>query len=300
MLSHEEMIGLQAEKHDLIDTDNFQSREQYVLHLIHSFAYAQLSAVAADKAVLDFGCNTGYGSRILSEVAGRVVGVDVSAEAIAQAEERYRGRGIEFHLIDGKRLPFDDGAFDLVVSCQVIEHIVDYGLYLGELKRVLAPGGAVVFTTPNSRLRLDPGMKPWNAFHVREFDHLELRELLERHFPAVSVLGLQAKESLARIEKERVDRARRGARARRNPSVTFRLRSLATGLLPAGARARLKAALASEAQKPMGFDEAFRERNSWDDLHHGTEALDEALDLMAVCSDDPGVLRDTLARFKTA
>ena len=36
MLTHEEMIGLQAEKHDLIDPIDFESREKYVLHLIHS------------------------------------------------------------------------------------------------------------------------------------------------------------------------------------------------------------------------------------------------------------------------
>lgn len=78
MLTHEEMIGIQAEKHGLIDGLNFRTAEQYNLHLIHSFAYVQASILAENKSVLDLGCNTGYGSEILFNNAKRVVGVDVS------------------------------------------------------------------------------------------------------------------------------------------------------------------------------------------------------------------------------
>ena len=120
MLTHEEMIGLQAEKHDLIDPIDFESREKYVLHLIHSFAYTQAAVLAQDKEVLDLGCNTGYGTEILSRSARKVVGVDVSDGAVAQAKSKYGNQGIEFHCIDGKSLPFEDGRFDLIVSCQVM------------------------------------------------------------------------------------------------------------------------------------------------------------------------------------
>ncbi len=166
MLTHEEMIRLQAEKHNLVDTNAFRSREEFVLHLIHSFAYVQVSGFVNEKKVLDLGCNTGYGTGILAGVAKNVVGVDVSERAISTAKKRYRHPGIAFCLTDGKRLPFENSAFDVIVSCQVIEHTVNDDLYLGELKRVLSPAGMAVFTTPNALLRLDPGMRPWNPFHV--------------------------------------------------------------------------------------------------------------------------------------
>lgn len=50
---------------------------------------------------------------------------------------------------DGRRLPVRDGAFDVIESMDVIEHTPDPGEYLGELRRVLAPGGLILLVTPN-------------------------------------------------------------------------------------------------------------------------------------------------------
>ncbi|ACF14472.1 Methyltransferase type 11 [Chloroherpeton thalassium ATCC 35110] len=187
MLSHEEMVGLQAEKHELINTQNFPTKEDYVLHLIHTFSYVQAAKLAKGKKVLDVGCNMGYGSKLISETAKQVTGVDVSEKAIEAAKSQYGGGNMAFQCIDGKRLPFANNVFDMIVNFQVIEHIVDYDAYLNELKRVLSPDGFVLFTTPNASMRLDPGMKPWNKFHVREFKSDELQTLLERFFPKVQV-----------------------------------------------------------------------------------------------------------------
>lgn len=163
MLTHEEMIGIQAETHDLITT-TFRSVEEYVLQLVQTYAYVTASRVVKNKKVLDLGCNTGYGTRILFDLAKQIVGVDVSENAISFAKNEYGHLGITFKQIDGKRLPFDDDTFDVIASFQVIEHIVDHSKYIGEIQRVLAPNGVVLFTTPNALLRLDPGMKPWNQF----------------------------------------------------------------------------------------------------------------------------------------
>ena len=92
------MIGLQAEKHQLIDGQNFRSREDYVLHLIHTFAYLQVASIAKDKIILDLGCNTGYGTEILFKNAKRVVGVDVSNKAINTAKKNYSKLNIDFQF----------------------------------------------------------------------------------------------------------------------------------------------------------------------------------------------------------
>ena len=52
MLSNEEMIELHTKKHGLIDTHNFQSKEEYVLHLIHTFAYVQASRLSVKKSLI--------------------------------------------------------------------------------------------------------------------------------------------------------------------------------------------------------------------------------------------------------
>ena len=86
----------------------------------------------------------------LAEEAVAVVGID-PAERFQDAGVRLgreRGlRNLHFALADGMALPFPDGAFDLVLSHAVIEHVADAPLYLRECARVLAPRGHVYLST---------------------------------------------------------------------------------------------------------------------------------------------------------
>jgi 2-polyprenyl-3-methyl-5-hydroxy-6-metoxy-1,4-benzoquinol methylase len=294
MLTQEEMTRLQAEGHDLIDTAGFRSAEEYVIHLIHTAAYAHAARLVEGKTVLDLGCNTGYGTELLSRSAGRVDGVDVSESAIAAARSTYRASGIEFQVIDGKSLPFDSGVFDVIVSFQVIEHIVNYANFIGEIRRVLAPGGVVVFTTPNALIRLDPGMKPWNEFHVREFSHSELRSLLGEHFQCMSILGLFANEPLYSIEVNRLTRGREKARVASAGGLSvMTVRQGAKRILPRGV---LRVARAVRNLVTPGSDARtadLMEKHGVESLFYQEDNLESALDLMAVCSDDQQALEDS-------
>ncbi len=283
MLTHEEMIGLQAEKHDLIDGEAFRSKEEFVLHLMHEAAYVRASTMVDGKRVLDLGCNTGYGSEILSRSANKVVGVDVSHAAISAAKQRFADKGIEFCLIDGERMPFGDGEFDVVVSCQVIEHIVDYNIYFDELKRVLSSTGVAIFTTPNSVLRLDPGMKPWNPFHVREFAHSELKQLLNEYFSSVQISGLFAEDELYLTEKSRISRAREAARARPK-RWSDPLRALLRKTLPDSVLVKIRNVNETNSTQTRKFDPKFLEQFGVEDFFYRTDDLDAALDFLAICT----------------
>ena len=285
MLSHEEMIGLQAEKHDLIDDRQFPSQEAFVLHLMHSAAYDYIKPLVTGKAVLDLGCNTGYGSHTLSGSASRIVGVDVSSGAISTAKERYPEQ--EFLQTDGQKLPFEENSFDTTVSCQVIEHIVDYQRYISEIKRVLKPTGVVHFTTPNSRLRLDPGMKPWNEFHVREFDFETLEELLRKYFKHVAVFGLFATEPLYSIEVAREKRGLEDARLEASRSYAYKLGRVGIRKLVPKA---IRQAFSGKPNPPAPLDDEFRQKHSTADFFYQTTEREKAIDLMAVCSDDSEAL----------
>jgi ubiquinone/menaquinone biosynthesis C-methylase UbiE len=146
---------------------------------MHVKAYEEAAALANNKTVLDLGCNNGYGTVLLGKGHSKVVGLDVSARAIEDAQQRFRNYGINFLLYDGQTIPFKANSFDLIVSFQVIEHIADSTRYLAEIVRVLRSSGMALFTTPNAAIRLDPGMKPWNQFHVREYRAAELSGLLQ-------------------------------------------------------------------------------------------------------------------------
>ena len=292
MLTHEEMIGLQAEKGDLINPHDFKSKEEYVLHLIHSFAYTQLSKITSNKTVLDLGCNTGYGCEILSRTAKKVIGVDVSEKAISTAIEQYSHLNIDFQIIDGKKLPFDDNSFDIIISCQVIEHIVDYASYLNELKRVLSPSGIAFITTPNAQIRLDPGMKPWNVFHVREYRHSELQNLLTTYFPSVKVMGLFAEEHLYSVEKNRVTMIRNTSRKKQ--PITFRTilkKVIPTRLL------KLRISMKNSKQNKDN-NKSFYDTYNIDQLFYKTDKLDHSLDFLAICSKEGSNLKKITEKFK--
>ena len=278
MATKRDILRLQAEQHGLVPTSEFRSLEEYCLYLMHLRAYEEAARQAAGRSVLDLGCNNGYGTKILSAAARRTVGADVSPRAIEQARRSFAADGIEFWLSGGGRLPCDDGSFEVVASLQVIEHVSDYDAYLSEIRRVLAGGGVAVLTTPNALIRLRPGMKPINRFHVREFAADELGELLGRHFPRVEVRGLFATPELHAVELARTRRAL--ALARRFGGIPFKV----MGLLPYSLVQRVIRLVMSP--KPGRLDESALRKYSTADFFYRDDRLDEALDLLAICHRD--------------
>ncbi len=190
--------------------DAYQSSDAaYAVYMLHIATYRYALPHARDARVLDLGCGSGYGTSMLRDVARSAVGVDVSPEAVAHAGERYGRDGLSFRTIDPARpLPFDDASFDLVTSFQVIEHVEDVDAYLAEARRVLAPGGTFIVVTPDRRLRLFPLQKPWNPWHLVEYDAAGLEKVLRRAFGEVSVSGMGGRPELIGIETRRYARMR--------------------------------------------------------------------------------------------
>ena len=132
----------------------FRSEYDYALFEYHRsakvIAFLERAGVTVGGRVLDAGCGGGGMPLSLAEEAAAVVGID-PAERFQDAGVRLgreRGlRNLHFALADGMALPFPDGAFDLVLSHAVIEHVADAPLYLRECARVLAPRGHVYLST---------------------------------------------------------------------------------------------------------------------------------------------------------
>ena len=74
----------------------------------------------------------------------------------------------------------------------MIEHIWEVDAYVDELFRLLKPGGIAVIATPDRSTRLFRGQRPWNLFHVVEYDQPALRAVLERRFHDVDVHAMTA------------------------------------------------------------------------------------------------------------
>jgi ubiquinone/menaquinone biosynthesis C-methylase UbiE len=162
----------------------------------------------SEGAVLDLGCGDG---RLTRHLRGRhIVGADVSRVALERARRRLEGSDIELvEVTAGAVLPFPDGAFDLVLCAETIEHVVDTETFLGEAHRVLAPGGEIAVTTPAHGRRTGVSMfmrgfarsfDPLSP-HVRFFSRDSLRGLLEETGFDVTSIRTDERTLLARATK---------------------------------------------------------------------------------------------------
>lgn len=133
--------------------------------------------------VLDIASGEGYGSHLLSNRAASVVGVDVSADAVTHAASRYRAGNLRYVAASCVCIPEPAASFDVIVSFETIEHIVEHEAFLREVDRLLAPDGMFIISSPN-RPEYSDRTNYKNEFHVKELDRAELKALLDPHFPA--------------------------------------------------------------------------------------------------------------------
>ena len=183
--------------------------EEFILFLKHKFAYENaLKYIKSTDRILEIGCGDGYGANILSQSQANITAIDIDIASIELAKEKYTAKNVHFESFDGINLKYPDHSFDMVVSFQVIEHVNDVALYLNNIKRVLKPNGKLLITTPSRTYRLAPGQKPWNKFHLREYDANTLKNDVEGIFPDAQILSITAKPEPYAIEFYRQQEAR--------------------------------------------------------------------------------------------
>jgi SAM-dependent methyltransferase len=145
--------------------------EEFLSHLV------ALCGLSPEDRVLDVGCGSGRLARPLAgflSIDGAYAGLDVSADAIAWCTRRYRHLP-HFRFVhadvrqerfnpDGAeaavayRFPFEDGAFDVAALVSILIHLSEEETlhYLGQVRRVLAPGGRMLATA-----RVGPEREEW-------------------------------------------------------------------------------------------------------------------------------------------
>jgi ubiquinone/menaquinone biosynthesis C-methylase UbiE len=100
------------------------------------------------QKVLDLGCGIGGATFPLAEItgpAGLAAGVDISSAMVEAAKSRIAGRtGVEFCVGEACAIPYPDGFFDAARSERVFLYLPDRIGAIGEIKRVLKPGGKLM------------------------------------------------------------------------------------------------------------------------------------------------------------
>lgn len=161
---------------------------------MHAQRYRFAARWCQGKLVLDAGCGVGHGSLILRRSgATEVVGVDISADAVAEATRHVNLDGVRFVQADLERIAGATGVprgVDTIVNLENIEHLQHPEAFLDGVSTLLKPGGVLVTSSPNGLLTLrDEHGRNVNRFHVKEFTREEFVDLLAPRFREVALYG---------------------------------------------------------------------------------------------------------------
>lgn len=160
----------------------------------HHARWRWASKFVVGKRVVDCACGAGEGSAMFArEGAAQVLAFDISKDAV-EITRRLCSElpTVTVRQANGLNLPLSDASIDVFVSLETIEHIEDDQGFLAEVARVLVPGGTFVCSTPNRAVTM-PGKtlmdRPWNPFHLREYNQQEFLSILSERFPKVRLYG---------------------------------------------------------------------------------------------------------------
>ena len=126
--------------------------------------------LGAGQVVLDIGAGPGFFAGGLAEIvtpSGQVHGVDINQRFVDDANQRFaQTDNVQFHKVDDHRLPFADATFDRVICKNVLEYVPDIVSTLGEVLRVLKPGGLVHVIDSDWGFVI---VQPWSPETVSKF-----------------------------------------------------------------------------------------------------------------------------------
>jgi len=140
-------------------------RVDYFSRVLQDSLHRDLRAVP----VLDIGCGGGLLAEEFARWGCQVSGIDPSPLSIQTALEHARASGlqIDYRVGVGEQLPFEDGSYPIVYCCDALEHVDDVDCVVGEIARVLQPGGIFLYDTINrtfpSKLVMIKLLQDWSA-----------------------------------------------------------------------------------------------------------------------------------------
>jgi ubiquinone/menaquinone biosynthesis C-methylase UbiE len=140
--------------------------------------YRWASQYCRSRDVLDVPCGMGWGTSLIRG-SRSLTGVDLNADAIAEANGRY-GHKAKFIVGDMGRLEFADASFDVICCLEGIEHVpVEVGQsFLRESSRILRREGTLLLSSPYCRTKPHSG----NPFHIHEYQPEEIKGAISKYF----------------------------------------------------------------------------------------------------------------------
>jgi len=190
-----------AREHNI---DDYYARSSFLIRWIervrHNHIRELLAARPGDR-ILEVGCGGGHVLKMFPQCA--LTGVDVSGEMLAQARRNLDGYPVRLLKGEISGLDLPEHSFERIICTEVLEHVVDPAALLGDMRRLLVPGGRLVVTFPNDALvnrvksliratgltLLPPFRRiSWGGdqYHLHRWRIPEMRDLLALRFSVVA------------------------------------------------------------------------------------------------------------------
>ncbi|MBT3155343.1 class I SAM-dependent methyltransferase [Streptomyces sp. CHD11] len=171
--TYDDVVGLYRDYSDMEKQGHFTDDSPDIDRL-----RAVIAATPAGSRVVDLGCNSGaFGARLIEGNGCVVAGVDLAHRLLIEA----RRKGVQAVRAFAERTPFRSGAFDVVLCCELLEHVLDPDLLLEEARRLVRPGGLLVITVPHANGEWGEHDVPYHAEHLRAYREDDLNALVQAH-----------------------------------------------------------------------------------------------------------------------
>jgi SAM-dependent methyltransferase len=178
---------LEITKHPVGSPAFFSDLDEYHFDKLHHLLRLIPFTQYANRQVLEVGCGAGTDLVRFAQHGAHVTGVDIADSAIRLARANVEQRRLNASLMvaDGERLPFVEGAFDLVYAHGVVQYTADGQRLVEECRRVLKPGGQAIFQVYNRLSWLNAlsmvmkvDLEHADAPALRKYSMAEFRSLL--------------------------------------------------------------------------------------------------------------------------
>jgi len=156
----------------------------HLSYLTHCMEYESAGKLIEPyMTVVDCACGVGYGSNYLGKLAKKVIGIDISKDAIAYAREKYQADNLLFIIGDARQIQMENNTIDIFVAIETLEHFKYADKFVHEIYRVLKPGGSLFLSTPDGDASPNkPADEKTGDFHYCHYEKSELEHMFADKF----------------------------------------------------------------------------------------------------------------------
>lgn len=176
--------------------------ERIIPELDNYFFYEHLARyrfarqyVGPDTRLLDIGCGDGYGTFYLAAHVKEALGIDIDAEPIRHANEKYRLANLSYRQVLPNDWQLPPDSVDVATCFEVFEHVQEPDQLIARISGVLRKGGIAILSTPNKDVY---GENLPDPYHVKEYSLNEFRDIVGTHLTIRQVVGQRNRDQAAK------------------------------------------------------------------------------------------------------